>query len=249
MLHLVKMWLPAPLEELDPRGRTRRTTRHKDAGRGTPQGSPLSPLLSSLYMRRFVLAWKKLGYEQRLDARIVAYADDFVICCRGTARTAMIAMRDLMQRLKLTVNEAKTHIRRLPKDSFDFLGYTIGRGYAFRTGAPYIGMRPSTKRISRLCREMSEQTDRRWLNHEVQDKVAALNRMLLGWGNYFCLGPVRKAYRTVDRHVRYRLRQWLRRKFRWPGQGYSQYPDTYLYKTLGLVRLEQQRRFVPWATA
>lgn len=249
VLHLIKMWLQVPVEEVDERGHQHRTTRNKDEGRGTPQGSPLSPLLSSLYMRRFVLGWKKLGYEQRLDARIVVYADDFVICCRGTAQAAMTAMRDLMQRLKLTVNEAKTHLRRLPEDSFDFLGYTIGRCYAFRTGKSYIGMRPSHKRISRICREISEQKDRRWLHHEVQDKVAALNRMLRGWGNYFCLGPVSRAYRNVDLHARYRLRQWLRRKFRWPGQGYSQYPDRYLYHTLGLVRLEAQRRYVPWANA
>ena len=249
VLRLIKMWLQAPVEEHDERGHQHRTTRNKDGGRGTPQGSPLSPLLSSLYMRRFVLGWKKLGYEQRLDARIVASADDFVICCRGTAQEAMPAMRELLQRLRLTINEAKTHIRRLPEDSFDFLGYTIGRCYAFRTGKPYIGMRPSTKRISRLCREISAETGRRWLNHEVQDKVTALNRMLQGWANYFCLGPVSRAYRKVDLHARYRLRQCLRRKFRWPGQGYSRYPDRYLYDTLGLVRLEAQRRSVPWATA
>jgi len=85
LLHLLKMWLEAPVEELDERGNKRRTTRNKDEGQGTPQGAPLSPLLSNLYMRRFVLGWKALGHEDRLRARIVNYADDFVICCRGTA--------------------------------------------------------------------------------------------------------------------------------------------------------------------
>ena len=82
ILRLIKMWLQAPVEEIDKRGRKRRTTRNKDLGRGTPQGAPISPLLSNLYMRRFVLAWKVLGHEQRLQAKIVNYADDFVICCR-----------------------------------------------------------------------------------------------------------------------------------------------------------------------
>ena len=96
LLHLIKMWLEAPVEETDERGRKQRTTRNKDEGRGTPQGAPLSPLLANLYMRRFVLGWKALGHEQRLRAHIVNYADDFVICCRGTADEAMAAMRDMM---------------------------------------------------------------------------------------------------------------------------------------------------------
>ena len=90
MLHLIKMWLETPVEEADERGRKQRTTRNKDEGRGTPQGAPISPLLSNLYMRRFVLGWKMLGHEARLKAHIVNYADDFVICCRGTAVKAMI---------------------------------------------------------------------------------------------------------------------------------------------------------------
>ena len=69
LLHLIKMWLEAPVEETDERGRKQRTTRNKDEKRGTPQGSPISPLLSNLYMRRFVLGWKTLGHEQRLSAR------------------------------------------------------------------------------------------------------------------------------------------------------------------------------------
>ena len=106
------MWLEAPVEEIDDRGRHHRTTRNKDEGRGSPQGSPLSPLLANIYMRRFILGWKTLGHEIRLDAHIVNYADDFVICCRGTADEAMRVMRSMMSKLRLTVNEAKT--RTLP---------------------------------------------------------------------------------------------------------------------------------------
>jgi len=98
LLHLIKMWLEAAVEEEDQRGRKQRTTRNRDEGRGTPQGAPISPLLSNLYMRRFVLGWKALGHEKRLEAHIVNYADDFVICCRGTAEEAAAAMRDMMQK-------------------------------------------------------------------------------------------------------------------------------------------------------
>ena len=70
-LGLIKAWLEMPVEEVDERGRKQRTTRNRDEGKGTPQGAPLSPLLSNLYMRRFILGWKVLGHEARFDAHIV----------------------------------------------------------------------------------------------------------------------------------------------------------------------------------
>jgi RNA-directed DNA polymerase len=249
MLHLVKMWLEAPAEELDKRGRTHRRTRNKDEGRGTPQGSPISPLLANLYMRRFVLGWKVLGHEKRLDAHIVNYADDFVICCRGTAAKAERAMRMLMERLRLTVNEAKTRTCRIPDETFDFLGYTIGRCYSPKTGWSYIGTRPSKTRIQRICKHVSERTARRWYWRDVHDLVSELNRTLRGWANYFCLGPVSKAYRAVDAHVATRLRQWLCGKHKEAGRGYHRYPDRYLTETLGLLRLPVCPRNFPCANA
>lgn len=249
MLHLIKMWLEAPIDQTDDRERTHRTTRNKDEHRGTPQGAPISPLLANLYMRRFVLWWKTSGCERWFDAHIVNYADDFVICCRGNADRAMAAMRNMMKRLKLTVNEAKTHIRRLPDESFDFLGYTIGRCHAFRTGKPYIGMKPSKTAIRRIRRRISEATARPWFYADVQDRVRTLNQMMIGWANYFCLGPVGRAYGAVDQHAQHRLRQWLRRKHKVPGRGTSRFPTQYLYEILGLVRLEKRRRIVSWAPA
>jgi retron-type reverse transcriptase len=104
VLHLIKMWLECSVEETDRRGRKTRSTEAKDSGRGTPQGSPISPLLSNLYVRRFVLAWKKLGLERRLGSRIVTYADDLVILCkRGKAEDALQWMRDIMGKLNRTL--------------------------------------------------------------------------------------------------------------------------------------------------
>jgi group II intron reverse transcriptase/maturase len=240
LLHLVKMWLEAPVEETDVQGRRHRTTRNQDEGRGTPQGAPLSPLLANLYMRRFLLAWKQLGHEHRLDAHIVNYADDFVICCRGSAAEALPVMRDLMGRLKLTVNEAKTRLCHSPDEPFDFLGYTFGRCYWWKTGWAYIGVRPSAQKILGLHREIHEQTDRRWLWLEPAEMVARLNRLLGGWASYFCLGTVTAAYRRVAAHVCYRLRRWLLRKYRVRGPGWSRFSDHYLYTDLGLLRLQRR---------
>ena len=249
VLHLIKMWLEAPVEELDERGRPHRTTRNKDQGRGTPQGAPISPLLANLYMRRFVLGWKKLGHEQRFQARIVNYADDFVICCRGSAEDAKHAMQNLMERLGLTVNKAKTRVCHVPDESVDFLGYTIGQCHSTQTGKAYIGTRPSRKRITRVCGTIHEITSSRWLMLDAQGRVVRLNRLLRGWANYFCLGPVSKSYHAIDAHARYRLRWWLCRKHEVRGRGITRFPDEYLYRTLGLVRLEPLTHNLPWAKA
>jgi RNA-directed DNA polymerase len=238
VLKLIKMWLETPVEEIDARGHRHRTTRNKDEGRGSPQGSPISPLLSNIYMRRFVKGWKTGGHEQRLKARIVNYADDFVICCRGTADDAMAVMRGMMSKLRLTVNETKTRLCRLPEESFDFLGYTIGRCYSPRTGEAYLGPRPSRKSIQRFCREISELTERRWASRQVDFQVAELNRKLKGWANYFRLGTVQRAYRTVDNHVRYRLRRWLKAKYKVRGPGKTRFPKGYLYEDLRLYSLQ-----------
>ncbi len=249
VLHLIKMWLQAPVEEIDDRGRRHRTTPGKDRGRGCPQGAPISPLLANLYMRRFVLGWKVLGHGRRLDARVVAYADDLVICCRGTGEEALATLRSMMQQLKLTVNEVKTRLCRVPDESVDFLGYTIGRCYSPRTGRAYIGTRPSRKSVQRICRQVSEMTRRRWVLLDAERQVSRINRLLLGWSNYFCLGPVSKAHRGVDDHAQHRLRQWLRAKHKVRGQGYARFPDRYLYEKLGLVQIKLRPRIYPWANA
>ena len=207
-------------------------------------------MLANLYMRRFILGWKVLGHERRLRARIVNFADDFVICCRGSADEAMTTMRSMMQRLKLTVNDEKTMICRIPEESFDFLGYTIGRCYTYDAGRAFIGTRPSSDKITRLRREISRLTGREWTWLDEETQVARLNRMMVGWANYFCLGRVTQAYRHVTQHAAKRLRRWLRDKHKVRGQrGTSRYSDQYLHETLGLVNLEQHRRSRSWANA
>jgi len=249
MLHLIKMWLEAPVEETDEHGRKHRSTRNRDEGRGTPQGAPISPLLSNLYMRRFVLGWKQLGHEKRLRAYIVNYADDMVICCRGQAEEALATMRRIMQKLKLTVNETKTRVCTLPEEKFDFLGYTFGRCYSPKTGRAFLGTVPAKKRVIRICEAISSETGRNKTLLDEQTVVGTLNRMMIGWANYFCLGPVSKAYRAVEEHARKRLRQWLRVKHKVHGRATGRFLDADLHDVLGLVRLTTRTRSFPWANS
>ncbi|RPJ23110.1 MAG: group II intron reverse transcriptase/maturase [Planctomycetaceae bacterium] len=249
MLHLIKMWLEMPVEETDDRGRRHRTTRNKDESRGTPQGAPISPLLSNLYMRRFVLGWKVLGHARRLNAYIVNYADDFVICCRGTAQQAATTMRSMMSKLKLTVNETKTQVREVPAETFDFLGYQFGLCWSYKRRRMQLGTRPSKKRVQRICQTISEETATRWKFRDTAEQIGLMNRMLRGWANYFCLGSVSRSYRAVERHARKRLRQWLSDKHKRQSSGWAAYTDGYLHDQLGLVRLSNLSKSVAWAKA
>jgi hypothetical protein len=249
LLAMIKAWLEMAVEEDDGHGGKRRTTVAKDSGRGIPQGAPISPLLSNLYMRRFVLGWKQLGCEVQLRARVVVYADDFVILCRGTATRAREAMQKIMSALKLTVNEKKTRIARVPEESFDFLGYTIGRCYTRRNGRAFIGTRPSARRVSAICAEISEMTRCQTYRKPTEAVIGEINRKLRGWGNYFCLGAVSQAYRVVDNHARHRLRQWLNGKHRSRGVHPVRYPAAYLHEKLGLFQLNGSTSNLPWAKA
>jgi hypothetical protein len=172
-----------------------------------------------------------------------------VICCRGRAEEALAAMRDMMSKLKLTVNETKTRVSRLPEEKFDFLGYRFGRCYSPKTGRAYIGTIPSKKRVQRICQAISEETGRNKLLLDSKTVVGTLNHMMIGWANYFCLGPVSKAYRAVEAHARYRLRQWLCAKHQVRRAATKRYSDASLHDVLGLVRLTTRTSSFPWATS
>ncbi len=246
LLSVIKSWLTAPVIERDQRT-TRCTTEAKDRHRGTPQGSPISPLLANLYFRRFLLAWEVFGHRTRLDAYVVNYADDLVICCRpGNGAAALATMRQLMTRLGLTVNEAKTRLVRLPEESFDFLGYSIGRFYG-KDGVPYIGTIPSRKAVRRLHQRIHDAMTPYKHAESPELRVAAINPLLRGWAAYFNQGPVLRTYKVVRWYVQRRLQRWLMRRSGQAGTGYRQHPDEYLYETLGLFALPLRRADLPSA--
>ena len=248
MLGLVKAWLEMPVEEDDGKGGKRRTNRTRRERKGTPQGSPISPLLSNLYMRRFILGWKVLGHARHFCAEIVNYADDFCVVGKAPAAEMLAAVKRLMDRLKLPVNEQKTRCLRCPEEPIEFLGHRIGRNYGMN-GRAYIGTRPSKASVQSICRQISEQTAAWNGTMRTEDMVQRLNWMISGWANYYHRGQVGPAYATINNHSARRLRQWLCRKHKVKSGQYVRYPNPRLWKHYGLTCLAPKTQGLPWAKA
>ena len=249
LLGWVKAWLEMAVEEDDESGGRRRTNRARRERKGTPQGAPISPLFSNIYMRRFIVGWKVLGYARRFKAEIVNYADDLRVLGKAPAAEMLAAVETLMERLKLTINAEKTRCCRVPEEPIEFLGYRVGRNYRQDTGRAYIGTRPSAASVRSIRRRVSDLTAPR---NELQSPgvmVERLNRLLTGWANYFILGQVGPAYEAIDHHATRRLRRWLCRKHKVRPGNYVRFPDGRLWHEYGLTRLRPRTASLPWAKA
>jgi RNA-directed DNA polymerase len=232
MLHLIKMWLKASVEESnDKASRTRR----RASNRGTPQGGVLSPLLANIYMRRFLKAWEQFGLDRKFGSRIVNYADDFVILCKRDAAGALSAARSIFQRTGLTLNETKTRICCAPYEPFDFLGYRFGTQYSFGSGRQYVAAYPSGKSVRRLKGTLRRMIGTHMSWQSEGELVGDVNRVVRGWMNYFSYGTLWKTYTKLERFLQQRLRDWLVHKHRVGCRGEGRYPAPYIYETLGLV--------------
>jgi RNA-directed DNA polymerase len=237
VLRLIKLWLKAPIEERDGDGK-RHVSGGKSSTRGTPQGGVASPLLSVIYMNRFLKHWRLTGRDEAFRAHVISYADDFVILSRGHADEALAWTRSVMTKLGLTLNEAKTSLKDARTERFDFLGYTFGPHRYRKDGHWYLGASPSKKSVQRIKTKIGDLLVRG--NKEPWPVVCTqLNRLLRGWSAYFGYGTRLPAYRAVDNHVYDRARAFLRKRHKVQGRGTQRFSDDQVFGELGVLRLRR----------
>jgi len=237
VLRLIKMWLMAPVEERDENGK-RRLTGGKDRHCGTPQGGVASPMLANLYMNRLLKGWRNTKRGEQFQAHVVNYADDFVILSRGKAAEALDWTRQVVTRMRVTLNEAKTGIKQARKESFHFLGYTFGPHRYRKDGHWYLGASPSKKAVTRIKEKVGDLlkpgNTGTWL--EVRDR---LNQVLRGWSAYFSYGTRTQAYRAVDHYVADCVRHFLRRRHKVSSRGTTRFSDDVVFSELGVLQLRR----------
>ena len=235
MLKLIKAWLKVPVEERDERG-NRRMSGGKGSKMGTPQGGVISPLLANIYMHRFLRAWRERAKGEQYQARIVNYADDFVILSRGQAAQALQWTRWAMAAIKLNLNEAKTCIRNARQERFEFLGYSFGPERYHKDGHWYLAAQPCDRAIRRV-KERVAALLRPGNQKPWEEVVRQLNRILRGWANYFRYGTRRKAYRAIDNYVYHGAAAFLRRRHKVRQQSIRQYSAEAIFGKFGVQRL------------
>jgi RNA-directed DNA polymerase len=239
VLRLVKMWLKTPVEETDEQGK-RRMSGGRRSTCGTPQGGVVSPTLANVYMNRFLKHWRQSGRSAAYRAHVVSYADDFVILSRGHAEEAKTWTGQVMNRLGLTLNEAKTSVRDARRERFDFLGYTFGPHHFPRNGRWYLGASPSRKSVQRVKDKVGEilvpGNQAPW-----PEVCGQLNSLLRGWHSYFDYGSRQRAYEAVDHHVYHCVRRFLVRRHKVPTHGSRRFTYTAVYGVLGVLRLNPRR--------
>jgi len=238
VLALIQQWLKAPVIEEDEQGK-RRPSGGKGNRKGTPQGGVISPLLANLYLHLLDRIWERHDLERRLGARLVRYADDAVILCRGDAGAAMSVLEAVLERLELRLNRDKTHVVDAREEAFDFLGFSVGWRISRRRGKGYPHVEPSKRAEGRIKKRLTELTARRRTLLPMPRLIGEVNQVLRGWSGYFHHRNCSTVFGRVKSHAEERLRTHLRRrhKLHSRAQGYIRFPTAYLYDHLGLFKL------------
>jgi hypothetical protein len=242
ILRLIKMWLKAPVVEEGEDGKKR----YQGSDKGTPQGGVISPLLANVYLHVLDRIWKEQKVEERYGARLIRYADDFVVLCLGPTEKILRGIRIILAGLRLRLSEEKTRVVEAREESFNFLGYTVQAVKHPETGKVFALIRPSNKAMVRVKAEMKALTCRKalWLPTEVV--IGKLNELVRGWVGYFYYGNCSRDLSTLKGFLDERVRTYLRRKHAKKSRGYKAYPYKYLYGNLGLYKIPTT---APWTQA
>lgn len=241
ILRLIKMWLKCPIVEEREDGKKE----YKKNDRGTPQGGVISPLLANIYLNTLDTIWKIKRVEERMEARLVRYADDLLVICRENAHKILEGIKKVIKGLELTLNEDKTKIVDARIESFNFLGFTIRVVKSPKTLRSFPLTRPSKEALKSIRAEIKGMTKRSNLHLPKELIIQRLNEVVRGWVQYFYFKNCTQDLSQLRYYLTERVRRYLRRKHGKKKKGYKQYPDQYLYRVLGLYDIPL---VAPWKT-
>jgi group II intron reverse transcriptase/maturase len=232
ILKLIKMWLRAPVVEED-KGKKK----YKGNDKGTPQGGVISPLLANIYLDVLDTIWKLKKVQERLGARLIRYADDFVVLCENNTERILRGIRAVLNSLELKLNEEKTKVAEVRQQDITFLGFSIGVKKSIRTGSEFPLIRPSKEALKHIKAEIKSLTDRTNLALPTEVVIRKLNEVVRGWVGYFRYGSCSRDMAKLKRYLEERVQTYLRHKHRKKGRGFMVYPYHYLYESLGLYKI------------
>jgi len=208
VLKLIRMWLKSDIVEKDEHGR-RKVSRSR---KGTPQGGVISPLLANIFLHEFDKRFHSSeGPRTFANARLVRYADDWVIMARYIGPRIHAFVDRTLGDLDLILNRDKTTIVNLKRagSSFDFLGFTFRFDRSLHGPGRYLNIVPSAKSLKRARSRIHDLTIRR-IQLPLEEVIDNVNRFLVGWGNYFCFGYPRVSFKKIDWYVQTRFRRFMR---------------------------------------
>jgi RNA-directed DNA polymerase len=199
---------------------------------GVPQGSPISPLYSNIYLNLLDQLWHKRDYPDRLKATLHRYADDAILVCRKSAFAALWAFESIAQRMGLTVNRHKTRITKLT-EGFNFIGFHFVKRRSPNSGKSGSYIFPAKDSQRSVRRKIKSFTKRRApIPPDVF--VEQINRVVRGWVNYYRHANASQAFRALQRFINTRLRRYLIHRRKGRGFGWKKYPNKTLY-AMGII--------------
>jgi len=245
ILRLIKMWLKAPVVEEGEDGKKR----YQGNDKGTPQGGVISPLLANIYLHVLDRIWKEKKVQEEYGARLIRYADDFVVLCQGHTGEIMRGVKMVLAGLRLRLNEEKTRVVDAREESIKFLGFIVQVVKNPRTGKSFPLIRPSKKAQAKVKSEIKALTCRRTLRLPTEIVLEKLNELVRGWVGYFYYGNCSRDLTRIKGFLEERMRIYLRRKHGQKSRGYRRYPARYFYETLGLHKIPTTSPWVQKAKA
>jgi RNA-directed DNA polymerase len=199
---------------------------------GVPQGSPISPWYSNIYLNLLDQLWHRRGYPAKLGATLHRYADDAILVCRRSPQPVVAALEAIATRMDLTLNRDKTHVTRVT-EGFDFIGFNFVKRRSPRSGKNAIDIFPAKSAQQKIRNRLKYITSRR---APISPKafVAMVNPIVTGWANYFRHTNASQAFRGLQRFVNIRFRRYLTQRSKGRGFGWKRFPNSTLY-AMGLA--------------